>query len=96
MTVQQNIDINGKWDFTFCDKGVINAPLDSALWRKADVPGDVHLDLMSNDLPDEPFVGLNSRQVEAFEDKEWHYVRQFDFVRPSGAHCFLLNNIIIC
>jgi beta-mannosidase len=85
MLTQQTIDLNGKWDFTFINKGAVNAPMDKALWRKADVPGDVHLDLMSNGLLDEPFVGLNSHQVEAFEDKEWHYERQFDFVRPSGA-----------
>jgi hypothetical protein len=94
MVTQQTIDLNEKWDFTFCDKGAIDAPLDKALWRKADVPHDVHLDLVSNGLPDEPFVLLNSRQVEAFEDKEWHYVWRFDFRRPlkiSGGTLFFVK-----
>ncbi len=47
-------------------------------WLAAKVPGVVHMDLLAaNKIPD-PFIGLNEKEVQWVEKKEWEYQLIFD------------------
>lgn len=49
----------------------------------AEVPGDVHLDLMRQGLLDDPYAGIHVFQARWVEECVWHYRRTFD--APEGA-----------
>lgn len=51
-------------------------PTDS--WLQAEVPGVVHLDLMSNGVIPDPFYGVNEASVKWVEDVEWWYRKEFE------------------
>lgn len=52
-------------------------------WLDAEVPGDVHLDLMRQGLLDDPYAGIHVFQARWVEECVWHYRRTFD--APEGA-----------
>ncbi len=45
----------------------------SELWHPAEVPGNVHLDLMRNRIIDDPFYRLNERSVQWIDKEDWMY-----------------------
>ena len=45
---------------------------DSA-WKKATVPGCIHLDLLDNDQIPNPFFGTNEKDLQWISEKEWTY-----------------------
>ena len=51
---------------------------DSLTCYKAEVPGNVHRDLLSNKLIPDPFVGLDETKVQWIEKKDWVYETSFD------------------
>lgn len=44
-------------------------------WFEAEVPGNVHLDLLRHDLIPDPFVATNEGNVQWVEERNWHYRR---------------------
>lgn len=46
-------------------------------WYKADVPGVVHTDLMSNGIIENPFYRLNERAVQWIDKEDWIYETEF-------------------
>ena len=46
---------------------------DSEIWHEAQVPGNVHLDLMHAHIIDDPFYRLNERSVQWVDKADWMY-----------------------
>lgn len=60
-------------------------------WYKAEVPGNVHTDLIDNQLMEDPFYRLNERSVQWVDKEDWMYRTVFD-VAPevwNKKHIFL-------
>jgi beta-mannosidase len=49
----------------------------TAAWFPATVPGNIHTDLMANDLLPDPFIGTNELEVQWVEEKDWEYHTTF-------------------
>lgn len=47
-------------------------------WYPAKVPGVIHLDLMANDIIEDPFFRLNERGVQWVDKEDWMYETHFD------------------
>lgn len=47
-------------------------------WYPAKVPGVVHLDLMYNEIIEDPFFRLNERAVQWVDKEDWMYETHFD------------------
>ena len=73
MTIQrQDIPLNSGWEFRQLSTGD-----NSAEWRPAQVPGDVHLDLLRNKLIPDPFYRDNESKLQWIEDANWEYRSSF-------------------
>jgi beta-mannosidase len=52
-------------------------------WYPAQVPGNVHLDLLNNGLIPDPFLELNEERVQWVERKNWVYRLKFDVPKEA-------------
>ena len=69
MTVQRHdISLNSGWEFR-----QLSAGDNSAEWRPAQVPGDVHLDLLRNKLIPDPYYRDNEAKLQWIENADWEY-----------------------
>lgn len=50
---------------------------DSLKWYAASVPGEVHSDLLNNNLIDDPFIGSNEHDLQWITETNWEYKTQF-------------------
>ena len=48
-----------------------------SLWYPAQIPGNVHGDLMRNGLIENPFYGTNENKIQWIEKTDWQYVGRF-------------------
>jgi hypothetical protein len=65
------------WTDYGCRAGDFSAPaFDDSSWLPADVPGDVHLDLLRAGVIPDPFAGANTDAVLWMEHKDWWYRTQ--------------------
>jgi len=55
-------------------------------WRPAQVPGDVHLDLLRNKLIPDPFYRDNEAKLQWIEDASWEYRTTFQATSALLAH----------
>lgn len=62
------IQLNDNWEFK---------PIDSTQWHKATVPGEVHSDLLKNELIEDPFIGNNEHDLQWISETHWEYKTQF-------------------
>lgn len=60
--------IQSNWEFKQAD---------STKWYSANVPGEVHSDLLRNKLIEDPFVKDNEFKLQWISDKDWEYRTQF-------------------
>lgn len=44
-----------------------------SLWLAATVPGNVHSDLLANELIEHPFIGDNEKRIQWISDTNWEY-----------------------
>lgn len=58
------INLNGKWSFREAS---------SDKWYDANVPGCNYLDLLDNNLIEDPFYGLNEKKVAFVGDNDYEY-----------------------
>ena len=80
----QTICLNGEWDL-YWDDGLRGGQqywpdpnhLSYKKW-KAQVPGEVHLDLMRQGVLDDVYTGLGAYQARWVEEFFWGYRRSFD------------------
>ena len=57
-------DLNKGWEFKSAD---------GKDWVKANVPGNIHLDLINNELIPDPFFGNNESELQWISDRDWTY-----------------------
>lgn len=62
------IQLHDNWEFK---------PIDSTQWHKATVPGEVHSDLLKNELIEDPFIGNNEHDLQWISETHWEYKTQF-------------------
>ena len=55
-------------------------------WYPAEVPGNVHTDLMTNGLIPNPFIGTNELNVQWVENEDWEYIAEFHINQESLGH----------
>lgn len=65
-------EINEGWKFRQVRQGN---------WHEAKVPGEVHTDLMRENIIEDPFFGQNERSVQWVDKEDWIYETVF---RPSA------------
>jgi len=71
-----NYDLTKNWQFRQVGKND---------WHPATVPGCVHLDLLDNNLIDDPFYRDNETKVQWIENEDWEYRLVFDVPREVLA-----------
>src|SRR5258708_28831947 len=69
-TIKQVIPLNSGWEFRQMAQTV---SADAPVWRPAQVPGDVHLDLLRNKLIPDPFYRDNEAKLQWIENADWEY-----------------------
>lgn len=57
-----------QWSFKACDESE---------WRKAQVPGTVHTDLLKHGIISDPFYGTNEHDLQWIDKKDWEYESKF-------------------
>ncbi|MCK5372184.1 MAG: hypothetical protein KAQ62_26665, partial [Cyclobacteriaceae bacterium] len=62
------ITLNSEWQFRQAG---------SAEWLDAEVPGTVHTDLLKNEIIEDPFYGMNEKDQQWIELKDWEYKTVF-------------------
>lgn len=73
--------LNGSWLFKQADKSD---------WMDATVPGCNFTDLMDNNVIDDPFIGLNEKDVEWVGKNDFEYKRTFDITKDELASNMIL------
>ena len=63
-----SVNIDNNWSFK---------KIDDSLWRAATVPGDIHSDLLSHQLIEDPFRGNNETKLQWITSAEWEYSSHF-------------------
>jgi beta-mannosidase len=66
----QTVDVNSGWQFLQAGTGL---ETQSADWLPAQVPGDVHLDLLRNKLIPPPFYRDDEQKLQWIQDAGWEY-----------------------
>ena len=81
--MKRRIDLGGRWKLSYTDyvgelAGVLSPGAFDRNMMDADVPGDVHLDLMrAGEIPD-MYVGMNADHALWVEGMDWWCFHQFD------------------
>ena len=57
----------------YLNKGWEFRSADGKDWVKANVPGNIHLDLINNELIPDPFFGNNESELQWISDRDWTY-----------------------
>ncbi len=68
--------LNGKWQF---------CSLKEKVYREALVPGCNFLDLMRENVIDDPFIGLNEEKAKWVGETDWEYKRSFTVTKEELA-----------
>ena len=96
--LRKTLSLDGEWALRFCDAGEGEA----ADWPRtgiagegaytAQVPGDVHLDMVRAGVIKEPLFGENAKRCEWMEEKDWWYSTTFEvpeeFIGDRVELCF--------
>ena len=67
---KQIVPLNSGWEFRQLPGG---AAAENTVWRPAQVPGSVHLDLLHNNLIPDPYYRDNEAKLQWIEDADWEY-----------------------
>ena len=67
---KQIVPLNSGWEFRQLPAA---APTENSVWRPAQVPGSVHLDLLHNKLIPDPYYRDNEAKLQWIEDADWEY-----------------------
>ncbi|HEX3436040.1 MAG TPA: glycoside hydrolase family 2 protein [Pseudacidobacterium sp.] len=66
---RHSIDLNAGWEF----RQLVPDATTPTQWYPAKVPGDVHLDLLANNLIPDPFYRDNEAKLQWIEKADWEY-----------------------
>ena len=79
----ETVEISENWKF----KNNVDS-----LWLEASVPGDVHTDLLSNELIEDPFYRLNEHDLQWIDKTDWEYKTEFDLsLKDFNSHYLALE-----
>jgi len=62
------IDLHQNWSFK---------AVNDSVWKSAIIPGNVHSDLLANQLIEHPFIGANEDSLQWISDTDWEYKTTF-------------------
>ncbi len=62
------IDLNKVWLFK---------AVDASKWRSANIPGNIHSDLLNHNLIKHPFIGTNEDSLQWISETDWEYKTNF-------------------
>jgi beta-mannosidase len=79
---KQIVPLDSGWEF----RQIPEAGGAETTWRPAQVPGDVHLDLLRNKLIPDPFYRDNEAKLQWIEDASWEYRTTIQATRTLLAH----------
>ena len=71
--------LHSDWEFIQTDTEGKKIGYSFAEWLPAQVPGSVHLDLITNGIIADPFERMNEMGVQWVDGKDWSYRTQFDY-----------------
>ena len=90
------IDLNGVWQLGWFDGNrgagarLVAQAVEPNRFLEAQVPGEIHLDLMRSDLLADPNLGLNCYAARWVEETIWYYRRSFSApALAAGEHAWL-------
>lgn len=72
--VPQTIELHNNWEF----KKVTDSN-----WNPATVPGNVHSDLLENNLIENPFIGDNEHNLQWISETDWEYKTTFSIDKKT-------------
>lgn len=58
-------------------------------WLKANVPGSIHSDLLRHGIINDPFYGLNEKDLQWIDKRDWKYETTFDLDERMYHHANL-------
>lgn len=67
---KQIVPLNSGWEFRQLPGATAT---ENSVWRPAQVPGSVHLDLLHNNLIPDPYYRDNEAKLQWVEDADWEY-----------------------
>src|ERR1700739_305280 len=70
---KQIVPLDSGWEFRQVPDSSGATGAASTTWRPAQVPGDVHLDLLRSKLIPDPFYRDNEAKLQWIEDASWEY-----------------------
>ncbi|MCE5197705.1 MAG: sugar-binding domain-containing protein [Armatimonadota bacterium] len=81
--MKNTLSLNGSWQLVGAQPGADWSRPDALVPEgaqpiMAQVPGEVHVDLLRSGLIPDPFYGTNADEAQWVEDKEWWYKRSFE------------------
>jgi len=71
-STKKTIPLNEGWEFYY-------TPEDK--WYPAEVPGNIHTDLFSAGLIEDPFYGNNADSLQWVSETTWHYRKDFEIAK---------------
>ena len=79
----ESVEISENWKF----KNNVDS-----LWLEASVPGDVHTDLLRNELIEDPFYRLNEHDLQWIDKTDWEYKTEFNLSKKNiNSHSLSLD-----
>jgi len=66
--VPETIELHSNWEFK---------KVPDSVWKPATVPGNVHSDLLENELIKDPFIGNNEHDLQWISETDWEYKTSF-------------------
>lgn len=77
VNTREVLTLNSGWEFSQAGKGA---------WKRAEVPGCVHADLLRHYLIPNPFYGMNEDSVQWVENEDWEYRTTFVLTPAQLEH----------
>ena len=62
------VELHDNWQFK---------KVSDSIWHSAAVPGNVHSDLLNNELIEHPFIGNNEEELQWISESDWEYRLSF-------------------
>lgn len=82
-SAMQSVSLDGSWEFP---QGITDKSAPEPVWLPAQVPGDIHLDLLKNNLIPDPYYRDNESQLQWIEKSDWTYRKSFPVTAELLAH----------
>ena len=95
------IELNGEWTFAWSEHAadfhtIADIEQSGLETRPCQVPGNFELDLHTNELIAEPFIGMNIVALQRYESAHIWYFRRFDCLADPGAMPVLVFEGLDC